>query len=120
MNSIQKTARMTGIFILSTAVIGPLGMLYVPSTLIVPGDATTANQILASEGLFRLGMVGDMVVFLIEIALCALLKPVSKALALVAAFARLLYCFAWAILQRLCQVRGLNVGCVGQISNGAR
>lgn len=54
MNSIQKTTRMTGIFILIMAVIAPFGMLYVSSTLIVPGDAaTTANQIRASESVFE-------------------------------------------------------------------
>ena len=100
MNSIQKTARITGILILIMAVIAPFSMLYLPSTLIVPGDATTtANNIVTSEGLFRLGLVSDAIVFLIEIALCALLyvllKPVSKTLSLVAAFARL----AMTILQ---------------------
>lgn len=93
-NSIQKTARITGILILMMAVIAPFGMLYIPSTLIVPGDATTtANHMMAAEGLFRLGIVSDSVVFLIEIVLCALLygllKPVNKTLSLVAAFARL-------------------------------
>jgi len=68
--------------------------MYVPSNLIVPGDAaTTANNIMASEGLFRAGIVSDSVVFLIEIVitviLYVLLKPVSKTLSLVAAFARL-------------------------------
>ncbi len=100
MNSILKTARITGILILIMAVIAPFGMLYVPSTLIVPGDATTtATNVMASESLFRLAIVSDSVVFLIEIALCALLyvllKPVSKTLALVATFARL----AMTILQ---------------------
>ena len=94
MNSIQTTARTTGILILIMAVIAPFGMLYVPSTLIVPGDAaTTAKHMMASEGLFRAGIASDSIVFLIEIALCALLyfllEPVSKTLALVAAFARL-------------------------------
>ncbi len=94
MNSIQKTARITGFLILIMAFFAPFSMLYVPSTLIVPGDATTtANQIIASEGLLRLAMVSDALVFLIEIALCALLyvllKPVSRTLSLVAAFARL-------------------------------
>jgi hypothetical protein len=60
----------------------------------VPGDAaTTANNIMASEGLFRAGIVSDSVVFLIEIVitvlLYVLLKPVSKTLSLVAAFSRL-------------------------------
>lgn len=94
MNSIQKTARMTGLLILIMVFFAPFSMLYVPSTLIVPGDAaTTASNVIASEGLFRLAMVSDAIVFLIEIALCALLyvllKPVSKTLALVATFARL-------------------------------
>lgn len=100
MNSILKTARITGILILIMAVIAPFGMLYVPSTLVVPGDATTtANHVMASESLFRLAIVSDSVLFLIEIVLCALLyvllKPVSKTLSLVAAFARL----AMTILQ---------------------
>ena len=94
MNSINKIARVTGVLILMLVVIAPFSMLYVPSTLIVPGDATsTANNIVASESLFRLAIVSDSLVFLIEIALCALLyillKPVSKTLSLVAAFARL-------------------------------
>jgi hypothetical protein len=52
MNSIQKTARLTGLLILLMAVIAPFGMIYVPTTLIVPGNAsTTASQIIASESL---------------------------------------------------------------------
>lgn len=94
MNSIQRTARLAGLLPLILAVIAPFSMLYLPSTLIVAGDAaTTAKQIMASDGLFRLGMVGDSVVFLIEIVLTVLLyellKPVSKTLSLIAAFARL-------------------------------
>lgn len=100
MHAIQKTARVTAVLILLLAVIAPFSMIYLPSTLIVPGDAaTTANQITSSAGLFRLGMVSDTLVFLIEIGLCALLyvllKPVNKTLALVATFARL----AMTILQ---------------------
>ena len=94
MNSLKKTARIAGALILIISVFAPFGMLYVPSTLIAPGDAaTTASNIMASEGLFRLGIVSDSVVFLIEIVLVVmlyvLLKPVSKTLSLVAAFARL-------------------------------
>lgn len=100
MNSIQKTAKVTAVLILIMAVIAPFSMIYLPSTLIVPDDAaTTAKQITASQGLFRLGMVSDSIVFLIEIGLCALLyvllQPVSKTLSLVATFARL----AMTILQ---------------------
>lgn len=100
MNSINKIARIAGVLILLTAVLAPFSMIYVPSTLVVPGDAaTTANNIIASEGLFRLGIVSDSVVFLLEIViivlLYVLLKPVNPTLSLVAAFSRL----AMAIVQ---------------------
>jgi hypothetical protein len=92
--SIKNTARIAGILTLLIVVFAPFSMIYVPTTLVVPGDATTtANHIMASEGLFRLGMVSDSIVFLIEIVLTVLLyillKPVSKTLSLVAAFSRL-------------------------------
>ncbi|MFB0533833.1 MAG: DUF4386 domain-containing protein [Anaerolineae bacterium] len=94
MNSLKKTARIAGLLILIITVFAPFSMMYVPSNLIVPGDAaTTANNIMAFEGLFRAGIASDSVVFLIEIVivvvLYVLLKPVSKTLSLVAAFSRL-------------------------------
>jgi hypothetical protein len=87
-------ARVAGFLLLFVAIIAPFSQLYVPSTLIVPGDATaTANNIGDSGWLFQLGIVSDSLVFLIEIVLCVLLyvllRPVSRTLSLVAAFARL-------------------------------
>ena len=87
-------ARLAGFLLLFVAIIAPFSQLYVPSTLIVPGDATaTADNIGASAGLFHLGIVSDSLVFLIEIVLCVLLyvlfRPVSRTLSMVAAFARL-------------------------------
>lgn len=94
MKSINKTARIAGILTLLIVVLGPFSMIYVPTTLVVSGDAAaTASRIMASEGLFRLGMVSDSVIVLIEIVLTVLLyiliKPVNKTLSLVAAFSRL-------------------------------
>ena len=94
MISIQMTARIAAILTLLIVVLAPFSMLYIPSTLIVPGDAaTTASNIMASQGLFRAGMVSDSIVFLIEIVLTVLLyvliRPVSKTLSLAAAFSRL-------------------------------
>lgn len=94
MKSINKTARIAGILTLLIVVFAPFSMIYVPSTLMVPGDAAvTADNIMASEGLFRLGMASDSIVFLIEIMLTVLLyvlvKPVNKTLSLTAAFSRL-------------------------------
>jgi hypothetical protein len=94
MNSIKKTARTAGVLYLLIAFIAPFSMLYVPSHLVVPADAAaTVKNITASEGLFRLGMASDALVFLVEIVLTVLLyvllKPVHKTLSLVAAFSRL-------------------------------
>jgi hypothetical protein len=93
-------ARIAGLLLLIVAVLGPFSLLYVPSTLFVPGDApATADNIRASEGLFRLGIVSDSLIFLIEVVLTALLyvllRPVSRTLSLGAAFARL----AMAVIQ---------------------
>src|SRR5215216_7535751 len=87
-------ARVAGFLLLFVAIIAPFSQLYLPSTLVVPGDATaTANNIGASGWLFHLGIVSDSLVVLIEIVLCVLLyvllRPVSRTLSMVAAFARL-------------------------------
>ncbi|MHC5042745.1 MAG: DUF4386 domain-containing protein [Planctomycetota bacterium] len=87
-------ARTAGILLLVILACAGLGMMYVPATLIVPGDATaTANNIRASESLFRLGIASDVVLALAEIVMVVVLyrlfEPVSRTLSLVAAFARL-------------------------------
>lgn len=94
MDSLKKTARVAGILYLILALVGPFSLVYVSSTLIVSGDAAaTAHNIMASESLFRIGMVGESVIFLIEIVLpiilYVLLKPVNQTLSLVAAASRL-------------------------------
>jgi hypothetical protein len=93
-NSLKKTARIAGILILAMSPFAVFGMMVVPSTLIAPGDAAaTAANIMAAEGLFRLGIASLAVVFLLEIAIVALLyvllRPVNKTLSLIAAFFRL-------------------------------
>ncbi|MGD9001188.1 MAG: DUF4386 domain-containing protein [Anaerolineae bacterium] len=92
--SVNKIARIAGVLYLVIAVVGGLAFTAATSNLIVPGDATaTANNIMASESLFRIGAVGDSVVCLAEIVLVVtlyvLFKPVSKTLNLVATFSRL-------------------------------
>jgi hypothetical protein len=93
-------ARIAGFLLLILVVLGPFSLINVPSTLIVPGDATaTADNIRPSESLFRIGIISDSFIFLIEIVvtvlLYVLLRPVSRTLSLVAAFARL----AMAVIQ---------------------
>ena len=102
MTSIKNTARLAGFLILLIAVLAPFSILYLPSTIIVPGDAAaTASNILASDGLFRLGIVVDSIVVLLEIVVIAilyvLLRPANRTLALVAAFARLAMAVVMAV-----------------------
>src|ERR1700740_2915194 len=83
MNSAKKTARIAGLPYLVNGVTGFFGIIYVPSRLIVSGNAAaTANNILASEGLFRLGIVSELIcaaefVFLL-LVLYRLLGAVNK------------------------------------------
>jgi hypothetical protein len=65
------------------AVVGLFSIMYVPTTLIVPEDAaTTANNLMANELLFNLGIIGSLITQLIHIVvvlvLYELFKPVSK------------------------------------------
>jgi hypothetical protein len=83
MNSTKKTARIAGLLYLVNGVTGFFSIIYVPGKLIVSGNAAaTANNIVASEELFRLGIVSELVcaaefVFLLWV-LYRLLGGVSK------------------------------------------
>jgi hypothetical protein len=84
--SINNTARVAGALYLTLLPLGVFGM-YVASNLVVPGDAArTASNILASESIFRLGIVSALLVQIVNIfvvlALYKLLKPVNKSMAL--------------------------------------
>lgn len=94
MNSLNKISKFAGVLYLIITFIAPFSMLYVPSKLIVAGDAlATADNIQSSQGLFRAAIASDALVFLLEIALTVLVyqlvKPVDKTLALISAYARL-------------------------------
>jgi hypothetical protein len=83
MHPTDKAARVAGAVYLSMAVTAPFSLIYIPRTLIVRGNATaTANNILAHETLFRLGIVADLIssvifIFLV-LALYRLLSGVNK------------------------------------------
>lgn len=85
--SIRKTARLAGGLYLALVPFSIFGILYVPSVLIVPGDAaTTAGNIMGSEGLFRGGilshLIGQTIFIFLVLALYKLLKPVNQGHAL--------------------------------------
>ncbi len=92
--SLRRVARMAGGLYLTIIVAGIFAEFFVRQSLLVPGDAAaTAQNIMAAEGLFRLGIAGDLIMILSDVALAVafyvLLKPVSKGLSLLAAFFRL-------------------------------
>jgi hypothetical protein len=87
-------ARVAGILYLIIIVLGVSSEVFIRSRLIVPADATTtARNIMAAQGLFRMGFLADSVMFLCDVALAVLLfmllKLVNKTVALVALFFRL-------------------------------
>lgn len=87
----QTYARIGGILYLFIIVVGIFGELFVRGRLIVPDDAAaTANNIMGSETLFRIGLAGELLGYVassaLAIILYVLLKPVSRTLALLVAF----------------------------------
>lgn len=85
----QVYARIGGVLYLMIIVAGAFGEVFVRGTLIVSGDAvSTANNIMASQSLWRIGIAGDIITHVLDIPLMlvlyVLLKPVNKNLALLA------------------------------------
>jgi Domain of unknown function (DUF4386) len=109
MNSINKTAKVAGLLYLLTIPLGIFGALYVPSRLIVPGDAgRTAENLMVFESLFRLGIVSDilapLVLILVVLLLYKLLKPVNK---------------SWALLMVIFLVAGVPIALLNKLNQFA-
>ena len=91
----SAAARFAGVLYMVITVAAVFAHIVLPEQFIVPGDAAaTAANIAANTSTFRSGLVGsELVILLSEIVLSVvlyvLLKPVSKALSLVAAVSRL-------------------------------
>ena len=83
MHPTKKAARIAGAIYLTMVFTAPFSLIYVPSKLIVRGNASaTADNILAHETMFRLSIFGDLigqVIFIcLGIALYRLLSKVNK------------------------------------------
>jgi len=86
MSLTRNPGRFAGLLYVLMSIVGFFAMLYVPSKLIVHGNAAaTANNISAHETLFRLGITGVLVAYagfiFVVLALYDLLKRVSRWLA---------------------------------------
>jgi hypothetical protein len=89
--TVQTYTRIAGVLMLLSIVAGGFGEAYVPSRLMVSGDAAaTAQNLKALDFLFRLGFAGFLVESVCDTALSlilyVLLRRVNKDLALLAAF----------------------------------
>lgn len=89
-------ARVAGFGLLLMAILAMFANFSVVEGLIIPDDAaTTANNIITNEVLFRSGFISFVIVLILDVlvawALYVLLKPVNKNLAKLAAWFRLVY-----------------------------
>ena len=83
MSSTRNAGRVAGFLYLLLVVFAPLRLIYIPGKLFVHGNATaTANNIVAHELLFRLGIVADLfcgtILIFLVLALYRLLKGVDQ------------------------------------------
>ncbi len=75
----QKAVTLLRIMYPIWAIVGLFSIMYIPATLIVPGDAaTTANNIMDNELLFRMGIVGSLITQLIFILVVLVLFKLFK------------------------------------------
>lgn len=86
-------ARLAGVIYLSAMALSIFSQMFVLDRLVVQGDArATAGNIVASEGLFRLGIAIDVIIAASDVVIAwafyELLKTVDRSLALVGAFLR--------------------------------
>jgi len=89
--NVMRYARIAGLLFLISLVAGGFGEAYMPSKLVVSGDAAaTAANVRNFELLYRLGFAAFLVESLCDITLVmifyALLKPINRQLSLLAAF----------------------------------
>jgi hypothetical protein len=85
----QIYARIGGILYLIIIIAGALSEIFIRGKLIVSGDAiSTADNIMASQSLWRTGIAGDLLMHVCDVPLMlifyVLLRPVNKNLALLA------------------------------------
>lgn len=88
MTSLSKDARVAGALYILASIFGVVRLIYIPSKLIVSGNAAaTVNNIAAHETLFRFGilsdLIGSVIWLFVVLALYRLLKRVDDGLALV-------------------------------------
>lgn len=90
-----KQIRLIGLLYLLVIILAGFSQGYVRGSIYVPGDAVdTASRIIDNPSLFRMGIVTDLLAFIIDAVISVLFyqlfKPFNKSLAMVMASLRLL------------------------------
>lgn len=101
--SLSNSAIIAGIGLIFMAILAPIANFAILQKLIVPNDAVmTVSNIVASKGLFRIGICCFLIVAILDIivawALYVFLRPVNKSLSLLAAWVRIVYATILAVV----------------------
>lgn len=101
--SLHQAAIVAGVGLLLITILTPFAEFSVRQSLIVPGDAaTTAQNIMANEWLFRIAIYSYLIVAILDVviawALYVFLKPVNQSLSLLTAWFRVVYAAILAIV----------------------
>lgn len=120
--NVQRYARVAGVLFLISLVAGGFGEAYVPSKLIVSGDAAaTAANLKNFDFLYRLGFASFLIESLCDTALVlllyVLLKPVNKHLSLMAAFFGLIGTALFAVAEMFFFAPPLLMGSAGYLQS---
>src|SRR2546427_2483418 len=99
----RKAAKVAGFTYLFTLPFVVFANFAIHDRLIVAGNAAeTARNIMAHERLFRISIACDLIycagLVVLLTALYVILKPVSRGLAVLAAFSRLVYALMWVLM----------------------
>ena len=120
--TVRRWATIAGIGLLMMAALAVFANFLVLERLVTPGDAAaTAKDIAASRSLFQAGIAGWFLIAALDVlvagALFFVLRPVSRPLAAVAAWARVLYgaVLGAAIFQLIAALGALG----GEVTPGA-
>lgn len=94
--SLRRAAKIAGVGYVLLFVLGIFANFFVREGLVVSGDAqATAANIAESEGLFRLGLVSFLVIFVLDVivawALYIVFRNTNRDLSLLAAWFRIVY-----------------------------
>ena len=101
--SLRQAAIVAGVGSLIMDILAPFAEFSVRQGLIVPGDAaTTAQNIMANESLFRIAIYLYLIVAILDVvvawALYVFLKPINQSLSLLTAWFRVVYAAILAIV----------------------